>query len=817
MPALKDSVKDAARGRWVDILCALGGLSSSILDGKHHPCPKCGGTDRFRMIDTEAGALLCNQCFDKANGDGIAALSWLQGWDFKECLHRLAEHLGIKSTRPSGPDKDLEFEEWNDEVVRLWCLTKTGINPEAVKAFGGRLARWKRNLSVLSIPILGVVSPKPTGYVIWNLTGAPIQKADGTTSKILVTKDSRTGWIGEVERITSGITSSEIAWKVEGPTDAMALWSAMPPEDRAQAVVISNPFGSTEKPRLDLLNLVKDKVVYVCHDLDEAGARGGQRWAEAMAKVAKEVRVVKLPSGQGKDVRDFIAAGGTYAQLLALAQAAAVLKVDKEITSAAFVTEANDDPARLARKFLEKCGYRLAYWREDFYRWISGKWEIYSDDELRSDLVISIKEEFDNLYMDAVAEGKIKEVDNTTAIKLSDRIVYGTLTCLKAFTCVASAIEWGSEIKFNGASFKVTKGEPKRWIALENGILKAEDYLEGDGCTLLDHTPTWWSPHKLEYRFEPRFTIEENAPRWNAFLQHNLQGDKERIAILQEWCGYCLLPRTDLQAFLILEGEGSNGKSVYCAVLEALLGSENVSHVPLELFGERFQLAPTMGKLANIITEVGELDRVAEGILKAYTDGSGITVDRKGREPINGRPTARLVIATNNRPRFSDRSIGLWRRMLLVPWYVEIKPEERVSGMDKPEWWIHETKEMPAILSWAIAGLARLDVFHQFTKSKESQAAMDEYRIEVNPAREFLIEHLEEAEGESVAADLVYPAYQKWCERHGYKGVLGARQFGKEIKRVFRSSFRYRTGARETRSWAYKNIRGIINLSGIFL
>src|SRR5205814_4102 len=148
------------------------------------------------------------------------------------------------------------------------------------------------------------------------------------------------------------------------------------------------------------------------------------------------------------------------------------------------------------------------------------------------------------------------------------------------------------------------------------------------------------------------------------------------------------------------EGEGANGKSVVCGVLTALLGGGNVAHVPLESFGERFALNQTLGKLANIASEVGELDKVAEGKLKGFTSGERMMFDRKGRDPVEAMPTARLVLATNNRPRFSDKSDGVWRRMLLIPFQVQITAEERVYGMDKPDWWI-EKGELPGIFNWA--------------------------------------------------------------------------------------------------------------------
>ena len=89
------ALKQAATGKWPDILQRLGGIPAESLDGRHCACPKCGGTDRFRMIDPERGAVFCNQCFNKDNGDGLAALQWAKGCDFPTALRAVAEHLGM--------------------------------------------------------------------------------------------------------------------------------------------------------------------------------------------------------------------------------------------------------------------------------------------------------------------------------------------------------------------------------------------------------------------------------------------------------------------------------------------------------------------------------------------------------------------------------------------------------------------------------------------------------------------------------------------------------------------------------------------------
>ncbi len=239
---------------------------------------------------------------------------------------------------------------------------------------------------------------------------------------------------------------------------------------------------------------------------------------------------------------------------------------------------------------------------------------------------------------------------------------------------------------------------------MENGLLRLDDLLDDpDEPPIGPHSPLWFSPIALPYEF----TADATCPRFLEILNQNQENDADRIAILQEWAGYILTPSTDQQKFLVLEGEGANGKSVYLAALQAMIGAENVSNVPLELFEDRFALTNSLGKLLNVSADASEVEKAAEGKLKSLVSGDVMFFDRKGIGGVNAQPTARLVIAANNRPRFSDRSSGIWRRMLLVPWNVKITADQRIAGMDKPDWWV-TAGELPGIFWWAVLGLARL-------------------------------------------------------------------------------------------------------------
>lgn len=209
-------VKEAARGRWAAVLSAVAGLSVDILDRSHHPCPKCGGTDRFRFTDQGGdGSCICNACARRTCGDGLATILWATGWTFAEALRRVAQHLGI-SQGPGGglptpstngkanvdPAEHLEFLPWNPMLVAFFCAAKPPIKPEAIRAVGGRLARYRNQFIVIALPVVGkeLDHARPVGWVLYNVTGGvlPCWKKDGSVEykKIKTTPGTGRGLIG---------------------------------------------------------------------------------------------------------------------------------------------------------------------------------------------------------------------------------------------------------------------------------------------------------------------------------------------------------------------------------------------------------------------------------------------------------------------------------------------------------------------------------------------------------------------------------------------------------------------------------------------
>lgn len=823
-------VRDAARGRWAEILSSLCSIDRETLDGNHHPCPKCGGHDRFRMIDADAGALLCNQCFSDKNGDGFAAVQWARDMKFGQALRSVAEYLGVepssnghagkRSKSTGNPTEHLRFLPWSDPLATLWCaLHKPGITPGAMVTAHCRLARYRDQYTVFAFPHWGpkLTAAEPIGWTLYNVSGGKLPKYDKATKttawvKVKVTRGSQSGLIGPVERLADAST----VWKTEGPTDLLALLSLDLPAD---TVAITNANGAAERPAPWMLDLFTGKFARVIHDADRPGDQGaagwdkesGERrpgWCESIAPHATEVRHVRLPfpivDDHGRDLRDWINEPDphAYADLLALSAASSI--TPKPASGPTYsALEADDDPHRLARVNLERYASHTAqatlrYWRDEWYTWkpSRGCYRRIGKEELRAKVGAAIKNEFNRINVEKQQEPD-GDGDIPNAQKVTKTLITNVLEATASMVLVPSSVEMMTWLDGK-------QRERRNYVAMANGILDLDRLLNDPAAELADvllpHSPAWFSCVRLPYNFDP----DAKCPKWEKFLERNLEMDPERIKILQEWAGYMLLPDTGQQKFLVLEGEGANGKSVYCAAISAMLGLENCSHIPLEQFGDRFAKTQTLGKLANICADTGEIDRVAEGYLKSFTSGDVMYFDRKGISGIDCTPTARLMLACNNRPRLSDRSSGIWRRMLLVPFLVQITQSERVANMDK-HWWWEVSGELPGILLWAIRGLHRLRQQSRFTHSGMSEEAINDYRAESNPARAYLFECLEMREESKVRTSTIYKFYRAWSELNGYRS-MGERTFGKEIVRTFPTAERKRGGTRGDRYWYYEGL-----------
>jgi putative DNA primase/helicase len=116
--------------------------------------------------------------------------------------------------------------------------------------------------------------------------------------------------------------------------------------------------------------------------------------------------------------------------------------------------------------------------------------------------------------------------------------------------------------------------------------------------------------------------------------------------------------------------------------------------------------------------------------------------------------------------------------MLVIPFRVTV-PEAK-QDKHLPE---RLKAELAGIFNWSIVRLRRLLKAEQFTRSTVSQAALEAFRAEDDPMREFCLTHIAPQTDSVTPKCDVYDRYVSWCGSQGEVAVH-QRAFGKAIRKV---------------------------------
>lgn len=213
----------------------------------------------------------------------------------------------------------------------------------------------------------------------------------------------------------------------------------------------------------------------------------------------------------------------------------------------------------------------------------------------------------------------------------------------------------------------------------------------------------------LTYKIKCPFQPESKAPLFFKFLNEVLP-DMETQFYVQEYAGYTMMPDTRFQSGMWWLGSGANGKSTLVEILAAL--HSKTSSIGLNNL-DGFALVSLIGSSLAWVDETPR--RIDEQRLKTLISGGLVQIDRKFRDPINLKPSAKWIICGNELPSISDQTHGFWRRFAIVDFKRQFQEHEKDPLLARK---IIEN-ELAGVLNWAIAGLLRLNQRGRFPSISE--------------------------------------------------------------------------------------------------
>lgn len=294
--------------------------------------------------------------------------------------------------------------------------------------------------------------------------------------------------------------------------------------------------------------------------------------------------------------------------------------------------------------------------------------------------------------------------------------------------------------------------------AAENATVCRNGAVDLATGELTPATPRTFNLWSLPFNYDPGAA----CPRWLRFLEESLPGDAEAHAFLGEWFGYVLSGRTDQQKIASLIGKRRGGKGTVLWTLQQLLNEEAVTSPDITDLGAHFGRASLVGKSLAVMSDVRWNSALSSEALKTLLMVSGedaVTFPRKHMSDWSGRSGVRFMAASNDVPHFADRSNAIGARMIHVKFDVTFEGREDFQLKDKLR------AELPGILNWALAGLARLNAQGRFTVPAAGLEISEQMEESANPVRLFVeevCEIVDPRQGEWVPATPLLDAYDEW-------------------------------------------------------
>lgn len=272
---------------------------------------------------------------------------------------------------------------------------------------------------------------------------------------------------------------------------------------------------------------------------------------------------------------------------------------------------------------------------------------------------------------------------------------------------------------------------------------------------------------------------------WLDFLNDIFDGNKEVIRYIQKALGYSLTGSTREQVMFILHGKGRNGKSIFVETIAEILGDYSNNMQAKSLMVKKNDNVNTdIARLskARFVTssEPNEGFRFDEGLIKQITGGDKVTARFLYAEEFEYTPKFKIWVSTNHKPIIRGTDDGIWRRLVLIPFEVQI-PEEKVDKDLKYKL----LREAPAILNWMTEG-AYMWMQEGLEMPDKLKDASQSYRTEMDVVEQFIEEKCNRMKGARETGKKLYDEYKVWAdENNEYK--MDKNKFGKKMKEKFES------------------------------
>ena len=297
-------------------------------------------------------------------------------------------------------------------------------------------------------------------------------------------------------------------------------------------------------------------------------------------------------------------------------------------------------------------------------------------------------------------------------------------------------------------------------VKLRNGVIVEDNVVDYD-CG--------FTPFYLDVSYQAD-AYDENVDKFLNFICCNRKDERK---VIEEILGHILLVDRFPHKIFFLTGSGANGKSTFVEMLTKWTGDLS-SHIDIANFDDGTSLISLIGKIVNVADDVDAIYLEKSKNLKTMASGNTVGARAIYSQPITLKNTATLIFTANEPPVFKDKSDGIGRRLVIVPFDNKVK--ERIYNLDEL---LSSDNAKSYLLNLALNGVKRIYANKlELSESDTITGATKQYYLDNDSVLSYLNDY-PAIDNNPVAT--VYEAYTDYCEDSNLKAV-SLNKFSRRLK-----------------------------------
>ena len=313
------------------------------------------------------------------------------------------------------------------------------------------------------------------------------------------------------------------------------------------------------------------------------------------------------------------------------------------------------------------------------------------------------------------------------------------------------------------------------WVQFKDTIYDIET---GD---VFKATPEYFVTNPIPYQIHPDKFME--TPTMDRVFTEWV--GKENIQKLYEILAYCILTDYPLHRIFCFIGAGMNGKSCFLTLMKKFIGRDNICSTELDtLLNSKFEVSRLHKKLVCMMGETNFNEMNKTSMLKKLSGGDLIGFEYKNKDLFEDVNYAKLIIATNNLPATSDKTIGFYRRWMIIDFPNTFSEQEDIISLIPEE----EYESLALKCTFILKDL--LDK-RKFTNEGTVEERMEIYESKSNFLEEFVKKFtIQDSSGHITKKDF-YRKFSAWSKEHRHREMaensvgLGMKKIGVETGRKY--------------------------------